>query len=55
MFPRIFEAIVFLKMNIDFWASQAGNIIHEMEAKRWDDRLGVQYNSDDESDIRDDF
>ena len=54
MFPHIFESIVFLKIDENFWSPNAGLLIHEMENGRWDDHLGAEYNSDDESDVGED-
>ena len=55
MLPRIFEAIIFLKMNKEFWYENAQSLIHEMVAGGWDVRLGKEYDSDDESDVGEDY
>lgn len=52
MLPRIFKAIVFLKENQAFWCDSA---VQEMVAGLWDDRLGQTYDSDDESDVGEDY
>ena len=46
---RAFEAIVYLKENIDYWDI---SLIQQMVAGKWDERLKEDYNS--ESDEEDD-
>ena len=53
--PWIFEAIIFLKMNKEFWYEKAQLLIHEMVGGGWDARLGKEYDSDDESDVGEDY
>ena len=55
MLPRIFEAIIFLKMNKEFWYEKAQLLIHEMVAGGWDARLGKEYDRDDKSDVGEDY
>eukprot|EP00977_Amphora_coffeiformis_P004702 scaffold1007_cov176-Amphora_coffeaeformis.AAC.8 len=46
MHPRIFEAIVFLKKNEDFWNIK---LVQEMVSGKWDEALGSTYDSDSDS------
>ena len=50
LLPRVFEAIVFLKENVEYWDAA---LIQQMVAGKWDERLKEDYNS--ESDNEDDF
>ena len=45
LLPRLFEAIIFLKSNQQYWNSK---LVQEMMSGLWDERLGREYNSDDE-------
>ena len=45
MLPKFFEAIVFLKENSDFWSLQ---LVQEMLTGKWDERLGLEYDSEDD-------
>ena len=47
--------LLFLKTNEEFWVPNAGLLIREMENGRWDDRSSNEYNSDDESEVGDDY
>lgn len=48
--PRVFEAIVFLKENIDYWDEK---LVQEMVSGRWDDRLKTEYSSDSDEEEED--
>eukprot|EP00977_Amphora_coffeiformis_P001007 scaffold219_cov156-Amphora_coffeaeformis.AAC.5 len=52
MLPRVFEAIVFLKENIDYWGA---SLIQQMVTGKWDERLKEDYNSESDSDDEDMF
>ena len=46
MTPRIFEAVVFLKQNEDWWNLK---MVQEMVSGQWDDALGSEYNMEDDT------
>ena len=50
LLPRLFEAIVYLKENAEYWSLDT---VQQMVAGKWDDRLGMVYESDEESDGED--
>ena len=45
MRPQVFEAIVFLKENIEWWDEA---LVQKMVSKKWDADLGQECNSSDE-------
>ena len=51
MKPRVFEAVVFLKENIEWWDEA---VVQEMVSKKWDADLGQECNSSDNESQQDD-
>jgi len=52
MLPRAFEAIVYLKENMEYWDL---SLIQQMVAGKWDERLKEAYNSNSDEEDEDDF
>ena len=49
---RLFQSIVFLKENSEYWNE---SVIQQMVAGEWGDRLGGEYDTDEEEDLDDEW